>query len=234
MIFKHYTLEEVAAFDVMIADRYKQLLDDSRKLVEHMMQTYKESQSEEDCDLLIEAVQHEGNVVEDICAYETGKVEQKRRMSKAFEDAMRRAEERSEAARRAEETQSLVLAVKRIDETVAHLRRQGQRRRQGFTPDAKAVLIKATEAMACRCPCCGDREVVRDGERIAGAEFDHFFANHIARADAGWLICQQCHRSLTHNASLRTEKAVAFAVFQGHRRAAEMQPQIDIGARISG
>jgi hypothetical protein len=38
--------------------------------------------------------------------------------------------------------------------------------------------------------------VCRDGEKLPGAEFDHFFARHRNGAEETWLVCGSCNRRL--------------------------------------
>lgn len=230
MIFKKHTKEEIAAFDALITQRYNDLFDHTEELIRHMMEAYKVSQSDEDMELLERAIETHQLAIEDACRHEYGKKDDPiRGLRGEFLAILDAADDRAKADRQAKEIQSTALAVQRIDETLSALRQQSHRVRRGFSPQVKALLVKATEAMGGNCPCCGKQPVVKGGERASGAEFDHFFANHVARADAGWLICQKCHRGMNHDAGLRTEKISAFAAFQEHRRAAEKQPQIDIG-----
>ena len=46
------------------------------------------------------------------------------------------------------------------------------------------------------CPCCQREWVVRDGERLPGTEFDHFFARHRNGPEETWLVCGDCNRRL--------------------------------------
>lgn len=112
----------------------------------------------------------------------------------------------------------------RIEESVGHLRRQSQKTRQQFASGTKAELVLATLALGGRCPCCDDTVVVlSDGRRAKSAEFDHFFANHIASVESGWLICKGCHGRLTNDATLRRRTSPVFCQFQDAREANSAQ-----------
>ena len=107
-----------------------------------------------------------------------------------------------------------------ISDGVNSLRSEVRSRRREFSEGAKRELIWATRILGRRCPCCGTVDVVEpSGERVVGAEFDHFFSNHFANPDSGWLICGECHHRLTHNPALRHDVTAEFKAFQNKRKA---------------
>jgi len=72
---------------------------------------------------------------------------------------------------------------------------------QDLSEHNRALIIRAVagEPFASRCPCCSSTPVLTGkGRPVAGAEFDHFFHHGPNRPEHGWLICQACHRELTH------------------------------------
>jgi Rha family phage regulatory protein len=107
-----------------------------------------------------------------------------------------------------------------VVENVIALRGETRSRRREFSEAVKRELLWATRMLGRRCPCCGKEDVVLPaGERAPGAEFDHFFSNHFANSDSGWLICGECHYRLTHNPALRHDVTPQFKAFQNMRLA---------------
>lgn len=66
------------------------------------------------------------------------------------------------------------------------------------------------------CPSCGVVPVLTpEGRPAEGAEFDHFFHRGLNRPEHGWLVCQPCHRELTHGGYLaRFARVAEFRRFQ--------------------
>jgi Rha family phage regulatory protein len=107
-----------------------------------------------------------------------------------------------------------------IHEGVSALRTESKSKRKEFSPATKRELLWATRMLGRRCPCCGTTDVVLpDGDKGPGAEFDHFFSNHFANPDSGWLICGECHYRLTHSPALRHDVTPEFKAFQNKRKA---------------
>ena len=69
-----------------------------------------------------------------------------------------------------------------------------------------------------RCPCCQSVEIVRGGQRLAVAAFDHKTGN---RAKAGphetWLVCSPCNAAFERPEYDQRKRDVAFAFFQLRR-----------------
>jgi hypothetical protein len=92
-------------------------------------------------------------------------------------------------------------------------------RRRNLSLATKDAHIFALRAMGGRCPCCRTADVLNvDGERLLGAEFDHFFANSAADVEHTWLICGDCHRSLTNGEATRDQRETEFGAYQSARR----------------
>jgi len=98
---------------------------------------------------------------------------------------------------------------------VRDLSTKGRRRIKDTT---KGQLVRDTDRLGGRCPCCGVAVVTEDGRHLPHAEFDHFYANSAPDADHCWLICASCHAELTRNVAKRDERNAEFQAFQAKRR----------------
>lgn len=107
--------------------------------------------------------------------------------------------------------------VTQLRADVAVLQRKIVRRMQ-ITPKTKAEHVDAVSRLGGRCPCCGLCDVVRDGQRMAPAEFDHFYANSASGADHTWLICKPCHDELSAGRVARDQRETLFKAYQELRR----------------
>lgn len=89
---------------------------------------------------------------------------------------------------------------------------------QRFSLRIQALIIEAVaaEPYAGQCPCCTSTPVLtEEGRVIEGAEFDHYYHRGLNRPEHGWLICQACHRELTHSGYLASfERLPEFRRFQ--------------------
>jgi hypothetical protein len=63
------------------------------------------------------------------------------------------------------------------------------------------------------CPCCAAVRVCTDTEKLAGAEFDHFFARNKTKVHETWLICESCNRDLL-NSDFKNAARSAFEAYQ--------------------
>jgi hypothetical protein len=57
------------------------------------------------------------------------------------------------------------------------------------------------------------------GDKVSGAEFDHFFTNQWANVDAVWLLCDECHAKVTSGVTTHDEMVEHFRSYQTRRRA---------------
>lgn len=88
------------------------------------------------------------------------------------------------------------------------------RRRNPSQPDVRTIERFAALHNG-NCPCCRKCDVVdAHGERINGAEIDHFFAVDQAGLNSTWLICGDCHGRLTRGEMPRKMAAHRFAAYQ--------------------
>jgi hypothetical protein len=117
------------------------------------------------------------------------------------------------------EVKSDVSALKsgqvRIEARLDEIARRGRRR---IKDSVRGQLVKHTDQLGGRCPCCGVATVTQAGHKLPHAEFDHFYANSAPDADHVWLICIGCHAELTRNVSNRDERNAEFQAFQAKRR----------------
>lgn len=69
-----------------------------------------------------------------------------------------------------------------------------------------------------RCPCCKSVDIVRNGQKLSSAAFDHKTGN---RAKAGphetWLVCSPCNAAFERPEYDQRKRDVLFAAFQVHR-----------------
>jgi len=63
------------------------------------------------------------------------------------------------------------------------------------------------------CPCCQREWVCREGEKLQGAEFDHFFARHRNGPEESWLVCGPCNARL-ENVHFKTHVRATFDAYQ--------------------
>ena len=93
-------------------------------------------------------------------------------------------------------------------------------KRREITQKTKNEILFVMLRLGGRCSCCGLNDVVdRLGDRVDGAEFDHFFTNQWANVDAVWLICGECHRKVTDGVVTHDEMVEHFRSYQTRRRA---------------
>jgi hypothetical protein len=63
------------------------------------------------------------------------------------------------------------------------------------------------------CPCCSETPVCTDSGRLAGAEFDHFFARDKNKVSQVWLVCGGCNANLI-NTDFKASARSAFEAYQ--------------------
>jgi hypothetical protein len=87
-----------------------------------------------------------------------------------------------------------------------------------FTERTKRIIIAVLRAEPFEgvCPCCSATLILNEaGERIAVAEFDHFYGGGLNRPEYGWLICKSCHDDFTRGSPLlRIGNIRSFHAFQ--------------------
>lgn len=113
------------------------------------------------------------------------------------------------------DVRSLKTDVACLRSEVHNLTNRGRRRIKDST---RGEIVRHTAMMGGRCPCCGQRDVVRDGRPTEQAEFDHFYQNSAPDADHVWLICRTCHSELTRTIATRDARNPEFQAFQSKRR----------------
>jgi hypothetical protein len=106
----------------------------------------------------------------------------------------------------------------RLGSIEARMNEIAQRGRRRIKDTTKGELVRDTDRLGGRCPCCGVTAVTQDGYRLPRAEFDHFYANSAPEANHCWLICIACHAELTRNVAKRDERNAEFQAFQAKRR----------------
>lgn len=62
------------------------------------------------------------------------------------------------------------------------------------------------------CPCCQTEPVCRDGARLEGSEFDHWFSRDKNRPAQTWLICGPCNGRL-RDTDFKVESRSAFEAY---------------------
>jgi hypothetical protein len=88
-------------------------------------------------------------------------------------------------------------------------------KRRDFTEKVRHQYIgTVTQYYNGKCPCCRKVLIVRDGQLLSNAEFDHWHSPAKRRADQGWLICSQCNAQLYGDSEFKTAKYGAFTAFQ--------------------
>lgn len=91
-------------------------------------------------------------------------------------------------------------------------------RRRHLSSACRSVHLKAVSLRGGLCPCCSKVRIVAGGSIVRSpdpvAEFDHFFACHLAEVETTWLICNDCHRRITESASERRKATAAFNDYQ--------------------
>ena len=169
----------------------------------------------------IEAFKAQGGIISLVTEYLPATFTDERRLLDLIRDF-------GDQGGRIEDLQQRVLEVVRgidnktslISDGVTSLRGEVRSRRREFSEGTKRELIWATRMLGRRCPCCGTVDVVLpNGDKATGAEFDHFFSNHFANPDSGWLICGDCHYRLTNSPALRHDVTPEFKAFQNKRKA---------------
>ena len=105
-------------------------------------------------------------------------------------------------------------------------------KRRDFTDRSQGImrLVIGKAPYEGRCPCCEEARVLGPmGNRVTGADYDHFFHRGLNRPEHGWLICRSCHFELTQAGCLaRFARVGEFRAFQSRvaerRRSAPPQP----------
>lgn len=121
----------------------------------------------------------------------------------------------AEIAEVKEDVSSLKRGQARIESRLDAIAERGRRRIKDTT---KGEIVRQTDLLGGRCPCCGVAAVTDSGHKLPHAEFDHFYANSAPDADHVWLICISCHAELTRHVSKRDERNAEFQAFQAKRR----------------
>jgi Rha family phage regulatory protein len=93
-------------------------------------------------------------------------------------------------------------------------------KRREITQKTRNEIQFVMHRLGGRCPCCGLNDVVDClGDKVSGAEFDHFFTNQWANVDAVWLLCDECHAKVTSGVTTHDEMVEHFRSYQTRRRA---------------
>jgi hypothetical protein len=118
-----------------------------------------------------------------------------------------------------ERVDSLHAGQRVIAEQLKDLRESLPRQRRPLSARTQALHIQVTAARRNGlCPCCQQVQVCTATERLAGAEFDHWYGRNQARPTQTWLICATCNAALND-----TEfKAAARSAFEAYQQA--LQP----------
>lgn len=65
-----------------------------------------------------------------------------------------------------------------------------------------------------RCPACGLVTIAKDGEKVQGAEFDHFYSPNQSEFKRTWLVCMSCNRGFATPDGRTPAVADSFRVYQ--------------------
>jgi hypothetical protein len=87
-----------------------------------------------------------------------------------------------------------------------------QRRPLSLRTQAIHVMVTATRRNGL-CPCCQETPVCTEAGRLAGAEYDHYFARNQNRVTQTWLVCEQCNQDLI-NTDFKVEVRSSFESYQ--------------------
>lgn len=118
---------------------------------------------------------------------------------------------------------SVESVVREHGEQISLIQRELGKRRRGILQETKNEHVQAVlRFYHGKCPICAITKVVDDeGQRIPPAEFDHFMANHRPDVGATWLICQPCHREITHSDRSRLDATPDFQSYQRKRKSVQ-------------
>jgi hypothetical protein len=91
-------------------------------------------------------------------------------------------------------------------------------RRELSEPTRREHIATVERFFEGRCPCCKSVDIVRNGQKLSSAAFDHKTGN---RAKAGphetWLVCSPCNAAFERPEYDQRKRDVLFAAFQLHR-----------------
>ena len=69
--------------------------------------------------------------------------------------------------------------------------------RRPLSDSVRALHVRVVwERRSGYCPCCQRVQVCNAEGKLAGAEFDHFFARNRSAASESWLVCGSCNQQL--------------------------------------
>ena len=89
-----------------------------------------------------------------------------------------------------------------------------QVKRFDLKPSTQQIHIAVTEAFSsCRCPCCKEQIIIKDGEKLPELRFDHFYSKTKRHLKETWAVCSRCNMKL-ENPEFRADKFSDFMAYQ--------------------
>lgn len=82
------------------------------------------------------------------------------------------------------------------------------------------------------CPCCQVEPVCSGTERLASAEFDHWYSRNQNRVTQTWLVCQECNRRLI-DTDFKAGARSAFESYQGAIKPFLQNRQMPLGLAVA-
>lgn len=87
-------------------------------------------------------------------------------------------------------------------------------RRQELTSATKRQHIDTMMFLGGKCPCCHQRDVIDQyGNKMADANWDHWYAPHRRAPHETWLVCSECNQALKIP-KVRHHRQIAFDAYQ--------------------
>ena len=117
--------------------------------------------------------------------------------------------------------------VRFVAETVTAILDNLPVQRRPLSESVRALHIRVVwERRSGYCPCCQQVPVCNVDGKLAGAEFDHFFARQKNAATESWLVCGACNQQL----EAPWYKQAARSAFEAYQQA--LRPFLDGGQQV--
>jgi len=106
--------------------------------------------------------------------------------------------------------------VRLVSQTVSVILDSLPIQRRPLTEWTKALHVRVTSLRrSCYCPCCQQIAVTDGHGKLAGAEFDHWYARYRNGPEETWLVCGRCNRNL----EITSYKAAVRSAFEAYQLA---------------
>jgi hypothetical protein len=124
--------------------------------------------------------------------------------------------------------ESIHASQRTITEELRTIKTSLPMQRKPLSRRTQAIHIQATLTRRNGlCPCCQEEPVCNEHGRLAGAEYDHFFARDKNRVSQTWLVCGPCNQKLI-DTDYRAAARSAFEAYQ-----AAVRPVINTQGQFS-